>query len=316
MNMTMLPKIHGHRGCRGTHPENTLPAIQHALANAADGVEVDLCVTRDDIIVLHHDLHLNPDITRDASGQWIENEHDDEQELKLEVVLERGQEFGIKFQNEIAKMLDQRIPIRELSLAELQQYNIGQLKPDSQYAKKFPEQISIDNAHIPTLDECANLFCQYANRKTILNLEIKKHPNFPTLTPATNKYINLLLKKLNQLKIPSAQILIQSFDWNLITQLTKQITTHKLNYKTGFTKSFPYNLTDIQKTKTISAQVFSCNYRWLTKSHVEKAHDLGLEIYVWTVNEKRDMEKMAEWGVDVITTDYPQRCRRVFYGEG
>ncbi|MDA8014874.1 MAG: glycerophosphodiester phosphodiesterase, partial [Gammaproteobacteria bacterium] len=49
-------QIHGHRGARGRRPENTLAALAYALENGADGVEVDVCVTADDRVVLHHDL--------------------------------------------------------------------------------------------------------------------------------------------------------------------------------------------------------------------------------------------------------------------
>ena len=56
-----MPKIlvHGHRGCRAVRPENTLPAFEHALKVGVDVLEVDLCVTADDVLVASHDPLIN-----------------------------------------------------------------------------------------------------------------------------------------------------------------------------------------------------------------------------------------------------------------
>lgn len=53
------PLILGHRGCRALRPENSLPAFEHALAVGADVLELDVVVTRDHALVVHHDLELN-----------------------------------------------------------------------------------------------------------------------------------------------------------------------------------------------------------------------------------------------------------------
>lgn len=52
------PLVIGHRGCRALRPENTLPAFGHALAVGADVLELDVVVTRDNELVVHHDLEL------------------------------------------------------------------------------------------------------------------------------------------------------------------------------------------------------------------------------------------------------------------
>jgi glycerophosphoryl diester phosphodiesterase len=48
--------VQGHRGSRGTHPENTLPAFAEAVDAGAGSIEMDLMVTADDVVVVHHDL--------------------------------------------------------------------------------------------------------------------------------------------------------------------------------------------------------------------------------------------------------------------
>jgi len=42
---------------------------------------------------------------------------------------------------------------------------------------------------------------------------------------------------------------------------------------------------------------------------VKEAHDLGLEVNVWTVDSEEDMKYFIGLGVDYITTDYPERLQ-------
>ncbi|HYN41343.1 MAG TPA: glycerophosphodiester phosphodiesterase, partial [Thermoanaerobaculia bacterium] len=56
-----FPLVVGHRGARARFPENTLPALRHALAAGIDGVEIDVRVSADDVLVLAHDATLPPD---------------------------------------------------------------------------------------------------------------------------------------------------------------------------------------------------------------------------------------------------------------
>jgi len=51
-------KIIGHRGARGLAPENTLKSIAKALEHGVDEVEIDVRVTADNVVVLHHDKDL------------------------------------------------------------------------------------------------------------------------------------------------------------------------------------------------------------------------------------------------------------------
>lgn len=53
-------KIVGHRGARGLAPENTIASLEQALAHHVDEIEIDVRITKDNIVVLNHDatLHL------------------------------------------------------------------------------------------------------------------------------------------------------------------------------------------------------------------------------------------------------------------
>lgn len=52
-------------------------------------------------------------------------------------------------------------------------------------------------------------------------------------------------------------------------------------------------------------------YVHLTQSDLSKWHDMGLHVNIWTVNQDSDMAEYLAWGVDSITTDYPDRASAV-----
>lgn len=61
--------VHGHRGARAVRPENTIPAFQYAISVGVDVLELDLAVTRDNVVVVSHDLHINRKICEGPEGE-------------------------------------------------------------------------------------------------------------------------------------------------------------------------------------------------------------------------------------------------------
>lgn len=55
-------QVHGHRGARAMRPENTIPAFEYAIAQGVDALELDMAVTRDNVIVVSHDPLLEPPV--------------------------------------------------------------------------------------------------------------------------------------------------------------------------------------------------------------------------------------------------------------
>ncbi len=54
--------VHGHRGARTVRPENTMAAFEYAIQAGADVLELDLAVTKDDVVVVSHDPVLAPPV--------------------------------------------------------------------------------------------------------------------------------------------------------------------------------------------------------------------------------------------------------------
>jgi len=53
------PLVFAHRGGAGLAPENTLAAFDNGIALGADGIELDVHLSRDGVVVVHHDRALD-----------------------------------------------------------------------------------------------------------------------------------------------------------------------------------------------------------------------------------------------------------------
>lgn len=65
----------------------------------------------------------------------------------------------------------------------------------------------------------------------------------------------------------------------------------------------------LYRGKAVAFQIpeYSGRLHVVTPSFVRAAHQHSLEVHVWTVNETEDMQRLFEWGVDGLITDYPDR---------
>lgn len=88
--MTPTMRIIAHRGASGSAPENTLAAINRAWELGADGVEVDVHLTKDDVPVVIHD----PDTKRVAGEKMVVKKSTYEELCQLDVGSWKGPEFA------------------------------------------------------------------------------------------------------------------------------------------------------------------------------------------------------------------------------
>ncbi len=51
--------------------------------------------------------------------------------------------------------------------------------------------------------------------------------------------------------------------------------------------------------------------RILSPQYIRALHRRGLKVFVWTINQEEDMNRLLDWGADGIFTDYPRRLMKV-----
>jgi glycerophosphoryl diester phosphodiesterase len=288
--------LEGHRGTRGLAPENTLAAFRRALEIGVTTIETDMAVTSDDVVVISHDPFLNPYLVRDPEGHWLASPGP---------------------------------PIRTLTLAELQRYDIGRINPTSQYARQFPNQQAVDGERFPKLSELFDL-AKTSGKPVRFNIETKITPTSGTDTPDPATFARLVVAAVRAADV-SNRVTVQSFDWRTLLEVKRiapEIETACLTIQTkdndtvtspdGGPSPWHAGLALRDHGGSLPALVkaagcgtWSMFWRNLTPKDLAAAHALGLKVLPWTVNERGDMRSLIELGVDGIITDYPDRLREV-----
>ncbi len=294
--------LQGHRGARGLWPENTLAGFSRTRALGVTTFELDCAVTRDGVVVISHDPQPNPDHTRDAQGRFLDGPGP---------------------------------PICAMSYAQLQQYDVGRLKPGTAYAAQFPQQQPVDGERIPRLAELFALFAAPQEREVRFNIEAKLFPLQPALTVAPEDFVSLLLEDVRRAGL-EARVIIQCFDWRvlrLVQELAPAIATAALTDQQGEDdtvysgRSAPspwlagLDIRDFggsvpRLSQAIGAAVWSPNYLDLDPPALAQAHELGLSVIPWTVNEPEDMRRLVANGVDGMISDRPDLLRSVLQEQG
>ena len=82
-------QIYAHRGSSGTHPENTLPAFAEAVRVGADGIELDVHLSKDGYLIVMHD----EEVDRTTNGKGLIREKTLEELKKLNAGGKFSKEF-------------------------------------------------------------------------------------------------------------------------------------------------------------------------------------------------------------------------------
>ena len=286
--------LEAHRGGRALRPENTLPSFANALSMGVDTLELDMGVTRDGVVIVSHERGLNPDLARRPDGQYI----------------------------------DAGIPYIKLTLPEVKSYDVGQIRPGTAYAARFPEQRSIPGTRIPALSEVFALVRRSGDAHVRLNIETKIDPTHPQESLDPQGFVSAVLGVLRREHFTD-RVMIESFDWRTLLLVQKQAPEIPTVYLTQqqqpeeniyldkgspWTAGFDpvkYGGSVPRAVKAAGGKIWSPLYEDVTASSIAEAHALGLPVIVWTVNDPNDMSRLIDMGVDGIISDRPDLLRTV-----
>ena len=284
--------LQAHRGGRALMPENTLAAFSNAISMGVTTLELDIGLTADDVVVISHDTVLNPDHTRNAQGSFLPS---------------KGP------------------AIRTMTLAQLQAYDVGRIAPGSEYGKPFPKQLGRDGERIPTLASLFERVRTMGADQVRFNIETKVDPTQPAETASPEQMVRALLAEIDKAGM-AQRVTIQSFDWRTLALVRDQAPQIQRAYLTT-----ARTLRDSRWTSGLRIEdfgsaprlvkaaagdrpgkiIWSPAFKDLTPDLLKEAHALGLQVLPWTVNERADMFRLIDWGVDGIITDDPAILRDV-----
>jgi glycerophosphoryl diester phosphodiesterase len=269
-------QIYAHRAARGLAPENTLFACHEALQHDIDFIDFDIGMTKDEKLVVTHDVALNPDITRDTQGRYI----------------------------------TESILVSELLYEELEIFNVGRINPSSLYATYFPAQKSVAFAKIPLLSEAIEYVLSMRD-DIAFQLEIKVKPGRTASAETFASALYQLLKESNLIDRTE----VQSFDYRALLALQKLDAAIKttcltlpgilyapLNYFKKLNASC-WSPFQMDVTKPLVEEAKNLGLKIVPWGYPEKE---GTEF------NAAQIAKLLEWQVDGIITDRPDILKNNF----
>jgi glycerophosphoryl diester phosphodiesterase len=288
--------LQGHRGARGLAPENSLAGFELAIQLGVTTLEMDAAVTRDGVVVIHHDLELNPGYARDAQGRWLTAPSP---------------------------------PIHAMTWDELQAYDIGRLNPANKYGAGFPDQKPIDGTRIPRLADLFDMVKRRGHDKVRFAIETKLRPDAPDKTLAPEPFAAALVEEIRKAGMQQ-RVQIMSFDWRslqVVQRIAPEIPTVYLTAQqswidnigagradgSAWTAGFQY-MTHGSVPRMIRAAggaYWSVFHGDLDAAKVKEAQGLGLKVLAWTVNDAPTMKRLLDMGVDGLITDRPDIAQSV-----
>ncbi|HMP81245.1 MAG TPA: glycerophosphodiester phosphodiesterase family protein [Verrucomicrobiota bacterium] len=161
--------------------------------------------------------------------------------------------------------------------------------------KTFAELRTLDAGHGERIPTPAEVFDAVA-RRALINVELKGPRTAAPVVALIDEYVR-------QRGWHYEDFLLSSFDHEQVCQakhLRPEIRTAPLINK------IPPGLAEF--AEQMGAWAVNVSRRCVTQALVDDAHARGLKVFVYTINESRDIAKMKSLGVDGVFSDFPERA--------
>lgn len=262
-------QVIAHRGARSLAPENTLAAARRAWELGADAWEFDVRMTKDGELILLHDETL----TRTTNA---------------------------------AEVFPDRSPwlVQDFTLAEIRCLDAGSwfLREDpfgtlASGELSWAEAEGYKGEKVPTLEEALQLTRELG---LWVNVELKSPSSY--LSPRDRELVEKTVALVRKFSL-SDQVLISSFNHSLIGYLRK--VAPEIRGALLVSSLPPDPLAYVQSMGAVGLNPRVSIYNPAQACVLKEA---GIAVYVWTVNEPADLERLArDPCVAGIITDWPQR---------
>jgi glycerophosphoryl diester phosphodiesterase len=272
------PEVHGHRGCRGLLPENTLPAFMHALALGVDVLELDVVISHDQQVVVSHEPWLSARLGRGPQGQLLPPTE------------------------------ERAYNLYQLSYPLIQGCTVGEWQhPD------FPEQqlvLSYRPLLREVLQQVAVAFQQLGRPPVGFSVEIKSSPAGDGIFhPIPAAFLDLVVAELQAADVLSRTTLL-SFDSRILQAAHRAYPS--LSLCLLIEDKLPA-IANLFAELGFEPETLGPDFQLLSAELVDELRTTypALRLVPWTVNSLSDLRLVCSWNVDGITTDYPNRLLQI-----
>lgn len=311
--------LQAHRGGTALVVENTLAAFANALELGVRTLELDVQITADGYAVVTHDRDPSPDKCVDTAPAFP---------LDPKFPYVPGTRF-----------------IRDLTLAQVRTIDCGSLR-----LAAFPEQRTVPGARIPLLSEVFDLVHAYRADEVMLNIETKVEAGAPEQTAPREQFVQVVAAQVRQAHLEN-QVTIQSFDWGALMRMREvapelplvALTNGQQFLRAGMSGASPWlggiDIDDfpgsLQQKYVAAAASFGADavspvhgspqdgsvtdpgYQPFTTGElVAAAHQRGMRVVPWTVDDRATMISLLDLGVDGLITNRPDLLRSILSERG
>lgn len=267
--------IQGHRGARGLLPENSIRGFVKAVDLGVTTLELDLCITRDKQVIVSHEPYMSSEICLDKNRNMIDED--------------------------TARQLN----IYQMDYAEVMLYDCGSLMH-----QRFPSQgkVKVVKPRLSDVFGRIESYCEANGLNAVnYNIELKSNLRYDNVYhPEPKEFSDLVFREIDG-KVDWSRVTIQSFDFRILQYFKETYPTIRLSQLIENEKSWQENVESLG----FKPDIYSCYYELLTQEIINELHTENILVIPWTINEIPEMEKLIDWGVDGIITDYPDRIKEL-----
>jgi len=211
--------------------------------------------------------------------------------IELDVHLTADEEVVVIHDQTLQRTTTGNGPVRSYSRQELHAFDAG-----SWFDPAFASE------RIPTLHDVLML----ARNRCRVNIELKSHPFHRELRTHYGRKVLETVASAGMGK----DVLMSSFDHRLLAEVHSQdpgvvIGVLQTRFRSLWDRS-------ANSARDIGASVFICSRRALRSSLLDSVHQSGLAVFVYSVNDPDDAERLAARSVDGLISDDPARLQPRF----
>ncbi len=301
-----------HRGCSyPRYNQNTLRAFDKVISQGVDAVELDVQKSADDVLLVVHNLNLE----KVSTGKGLVSETDSRTIKRLFAGDPSRGEDRIPLLEEVmelfASVKEENRPVMHLELK-----GKGTGRPAGEMIKTFLNKGSLrmEDFLVSSFNwkELENILASCPGLKiALLDGAIRREELIKRLPESEAFFSDLFAYGEEDYMLPRFQVLDENLTLlnkacplpRIREELEKEI---RASLDGGF-----YNNRLLESAVAMRAVSVNLWYRSLNKEFVEKAHNKGLSVLVYTVNDPEELKEVAAMGVDGIFTDFYEQSKQV-----
>lgn len=209
--------------------------------------------------------------------------------VEIDVWLTADGRIAVSHDDKLKRITGHPGKVSEMRLEELQKLDVGVWKVPAWAGQRMPSLESV----LATIPAGKRLF-----------VEIKCGPEI------ADEFVRVVNASGKQL----AQVVVIAFDLTVATTVKQRMpdlkvywlrgTSPRKDKKTGQWIDQPQEVLETCRQAKLDGLDLQYHSQ-LTREYIDQIHNLGLKLYVWTVNSPEEAQRLSELGVDGITTDRP-----------